>query len=271
MSTSDCEVLGPYTLSNGLALASDHDDLHKFGQSLASVSRPSSTQSRILALARRARNALSYACHKTIASRFVPQAQDAYATHIPVLVGVSQIVAPERILELGGGLFSTPALSNPEFFPTVKHVHTLEDSAEWATKIRSAVSGGDRVTVDHVPSVPDHVATMDLSAYDLIFVDDSISIAERTRTLRSVLNRARASAVVVVHDYEVRSYRNCRQPPWYGHTSSVWRPFTGVLYRDRRLRRQLDRLELVIRRERGRGPSPIREWRMVFERARLRP
>lgn len=181
---------------------------------------------------------LHYLRRRTFRSRFKKMAPDPFATHIPILLGVAAITSPLRILELGGGRFSTPCLADRSLFPSVKEVHTLEDDPEWANVLHALDLEPGRSCVEVVPSIRHRLVTMDISPYDLIFVDNSMSVAERADTLAVVLDRARSDAIVVVHDFEWRAYRAAVKYPWKYYSFRVWKPETGVLWRNERLSRQ---------------------------------
>lgn len=181
---------------------------------------------------------LQYLRRRTFRSRFKRVAADPFATHIPILLGVAAMTSPLRILELGGGRSSTPCLADRSLFPSVKEVRTLEDDPEWANVLIALDLEPGRSCVDVVPSIRHRLATMDIAPYDLVFVDNSMSVTERAETLAVVLDRVRSDAIVIVHDFEWRAYRAAVKYPWRYYSFRVWKPETGVLWRNERLDRQ---------------------------------
>lgn len=210
----------------------------------------------------RLRYEIKYLREKTATSRLVRQSPEAFATHMPVLLAVAALTSPRHILELGSGKFSTPALADPALFPTAEHVHTMEDDAEWAAIVRALPLDPARSTFEFVPSIRDHVSGMDLSPYDLIFVDSSMAIDERAATLRAVLDKARPDAIVVIHDFEWRAYRAAVHGAWRAYTFKAWKPFTGVIWQGSKLdERQLAALQRIMRDGRANSPAQAEYWR----------
>lgn len=198
--------------------------------------------------ARKLRAALSYLRRGTLRSRFVPWAANPYATHLPVLIGLAMLTRPRHVLELGGGLISTPALADKRIFPTVESLHTVEDNMDWARKVEAAVEGVGHARVERTDSVPELADRMDLSQYDLIFIDDSDRDVDRARTIRAILSRCPPRANVVIHDFEWRIYRRAVPARWHRFTLLVWRPTTGVIWREGLVPQQLKRLLAALAR-----------------------
>lgn len=211
---------------------------------------------------RRLKYEASYVWHRTALSRLVATSSDAYATHTPILIGVAALTSPRRILELGSGKFSTPTLNDPALFPTAEHIHTMEDDAEWADIVRALPLDPARSCFELVPSIRDRLSEMDLSSHDLIFVDNAVSTAERAATLRIVLDRARADAVIVMHDFEWRAYRAEVGGDWRFYTFTAWKPHTGVIWKGERLAKsQLAALQRIMRVNRANSPAKAEYWR----------
>jgi hypothetical protein len=161
---------------------------------------------------------------------------DPYGTHEPVLRALAPI--SKNVLELGGGMYSTPLfLENP----LLKRLVTVEDDPDWAAKIRSEHPLHLLIT----ESAIDYVNASHL-AFDLILVDNATSSGERAKTIRTVANR-KPRAVVVVHDYEQFLYRDAAQfdNKWVYNQAEPW---TGVCwnedcrYRSERIHRLLSGL-----------------------------
>jgi hypothetical protein len=65
-------------------------------------------------------------------SRRPPYHPEAFATHIPVLVGVATLLEVRCVLELGVGRYSTPLFLNRDVFPSLTQLDSLEDDPGWA-------------------------------------------------------------------------------------------------------------------------------------------
>lgn len=215
-------------------------------------------------VARRVRGELSLLYHKTLTSRFVRQSDEAYATHMPILIGLSTMLRPRRVLELGSGFCSTPLFLDRRVFPSLDFLHSLEDEASWAAKVRSRVGDDSRLRLEEVASVPDWAAAADLSRYDLIFVDDSRSIAQRTRTIEAVMAKSSPATVVAIHDFEVRSYANAIPPDAAALTIPAFKPMTGLVTLNAALRPDLKRICTIVCANRRLRPSDIDGWKQVF-------
>lgn len=117
---------------------------------------------------------------------------DPYASHLPTLNFVLALVKPKRVLELGAGLYSTPAFLE---CPTVERLLSIETDKEWAERVQD-----ERLTLrlvdDTVEALP-----KDLMAFDLVFIDNADNATDRNRAIRAVLERP--YPVTVIHDAEV--------------------------------------------------------------------
>lgn len=216
-------------------------------------------------VAQRIRREISESYHKTLFSRLVPQAREAYATHMPILMGLAGIVRPKRVLELGSGMCSTPQFVNKETFPTIEFLHSLEDDAAWADKVQQAIGADNpRCMLERVPSVPGWADKAELNSYDLIFVDDSTTIVGRTSTLRAVIAKASPNAVVVVHDFEIRSYQRVVPADVTQLVVPAFKPMTGIITRKRALLPQLKQLRKAVNNNRHLSPSDLGGWTKIF-------
>lgn len=116
-----------------------------------------------------------------------------YATHLPILRGLCNLISPRNVLEFGAGKFSTP------FFLSVTSVEKLvsvETDPEWARKVKEACPDS-RLTVRKTAPNP--------KDFDLVFIDDGHYPPERVKTIRKVLSKEHPP--VVIHDAEVPEYR----------------------------------------------------------------
>ena len=116
---------------------------------------------------------------------------DPYASHIPVLRALDKKTPFWRVVEYGGGDYSTP------FFLSLPHLErlvTVEDDPEWVERIRRKYADPRLVIAENAPTDP----------CDLIFIDNGISPPERVEVIHAVLSKPHPT--VVIHDAEVPAY-----------------------------------------------------------------
>lgn len=112
---------------------------------------------------------------------------DPYATHLPVLRLVLALVKPLSVLELGAGEYSTRF-----FLDAGVGLTTLESDETWFHKAEGYGDFDLRLVEDM--SLPP------LDLYDLVFIDNGTSAAERSPVIRDVLSQPHP--VTVIHDAE---------------------------------------------------------------------
>lgn len=144
-----------------------------------------------------------------------PELHDPYATHLPVLRAVCDVIRPVLVLEFGGGQYSTPLLSEH-----AERLTTVEADDGWRAKLRGLVNGNVELLASFGGTVAD---------YDLIFIDDGQRAEERAATIRRVADE-KPSGVVVVHDFDNAAYQDAaagfeRRRVFDGltpHTALLW-------------------------------------------------
>jgi hypothetical protein len=194
--------------------------------------------------------------------------KEAYGSHLPVLIAVARLLRPRRLLELGAGLFSTAAFADKALFPTLEGIVSLEDDPKWLRRIEKQLHANHRVGLKAVRAIPDWVATADLAAHDLIFIDNGRQIAERVSTIRAVLCRARSDAVIVVHDFQYAPYKDAVTDPWTAFSFDACAPSTGIIFQDAMLLDDLKAAEDMIKVHLPRiQPSMAQVWAEVFNAA----
>jgi hypothetical protein len=137
-----------------------------------------------------------------------------YATHLPVLRRLFNAVEIAKVLEYGGGLYSTRwFLRQP-----ILSLWTVETDTYWATEVST-----DDLRHSVVASPPPVKS-------DLIFIDDGLSAIERAATIRRV-SAERPNALVVIHDFEQPEYQDAAA---FDHrvTFSRRTPWTGVMWNE---------------------------------------
>lgn len=126
------------------------------------------------------------------------------------------------------GFYSTPLFLNPNVCPSLKLLHSIENDPSWFDQVRSASMPDKRWKPEiRQGSVSASIPRLDISAYDLIFIDDSADHISRSRTIQAVY-AGRPRCPVVIHDAE--SWR-LRTRIWLHRPSlifDVFNPQTAV-------------------------------------------
>jgi hypothetical protein len=195
------------------------------------------------------------------------RSEHPYATHIPVLVGVSSACQPQRIVEFGSGDFSTLTFLDQAVFPNVLRVESYENNLYWMQRMQAKLAGNPRAVCHFFGGrMRDAVSRADLSAVDLIFVDDSPSGWERAHTIKELAQVHPERAMTIVHDYDLPAIRvACRMfehrfafTTFTPQTCAVWNgnPHRKLLLEGvtRKLQENVARLSV----------TDARGWFMVF-------
>lgn len=152
---------------------------------------------------------------------------DPYSTHMEFLL--KHCAGAESILELGCGKYSTPLFLNRSLFPQMKRLVSVENDQEWADRIASDhVDPRFNLIVNPTP-VADFLSLLNLTDYDLIFVDNA-SMKERISAIE-YLARNIFTSRVVIHDFEIQEYRDAAKP--FTHMLVDWfrTPSTGMVWK----------------------------------------
>lgn len=193
---------------------------------------------------------------------------NAFATHIPVLTALGHIIPIRRVLEFGSGTISTLLFLNPSVFPYVESLVSYENDNDWYQMVRSQTADPrlDLYFVQgHMHTI---IESLDLSNFDLIFVDDSKSAEQRSQTITQLaLRKDEITGLVVVHDFEQLAYRRAASPFVYRKRIRAFNPEVGLLWTrndlDPRVFKQIDRL--VKTNAPHIPPDNIDEWTKVVE------
>ena len=133
---------------------------------------------------------------------------DGWSSHTPILKYLAKKNKITRILETGLGKYSTSLFLNKEFFPDLIELVSIEDSKEWIDKTEK---GDNQIIIQaEVGKVFEEVRKLDLSKFDLIFIDDSKSENLRSNTIREVAKK-KPTCFVVVHDYHREKYQKASE------------------------------------------------------------
>jgi hypothetical protein len=192
------------------------------------------------------------------------RASNPYSTHVPILLAAARWWPVREVLEFGCGDFSTRAFLNRRCFKELERVESYENDPEWAERIRQELGADPRLRLHPVNgAIADSVSRINLEEFDLVFVDDSTSTAERSATIQAVAAKRPQRPVVVVHDFEQLEYRRAAKLFKHRCRFTGLNPNTGVLWNQARLhRRPMRTLDLKLRKS-GENSS-IEEWRSML-------
>jgi hypothetical protein len=159
------------------------------------------------------------------------RAANPYATHVPVLIGLSRLLNVRRVVEYGCGQYSTLTFLNRLAFPRLVELRSLENDAEWFEKMAKDVGNDPRAEMIWVNGpMSSVVPSVEMGGCDLVFLDDSANADERAATIQSVAAKRMHSTVVVIHDYETLEYRRAARAFTNRFNFNSLNPNTGVLW-----------------------------------------
>src|SRR5215207_10889023 len=76
-----------------------------------------------------------------------PRAENDYATHVPILLGLARMREIKSVLEFGCGRYSTLTFLNRAAFPHLERLHSIENDSIWAETIHEAAKSDERWTL----------------------------------------------------------------------------------------------------------------------------
>lgn len=140
-----------------------------------------------------------------------PRSLADYGSHVPALIVCAAVIRPRRVLELGCGLYSTPLFLDSNYWPSLQHITSVETDGQWFQRVVSLLGHDPRwkpqlVNTTVAQWLRSDQGSHDIGKYDLIFVDDSASVPQRSATL-SALFSINPGCPVVVHDAEQWLFR----------------------------------------------------------------
>jgi predicted O-methyltransferase YrrM len=198
------------------------------------------------------------------------EAEELFASHLPVLAGLARLIPVRRVLELGAGHYSTPAFLDRSAFGDLETLRSVEDDPVWVEKLSAVVRDDPRVDLVTVTRpMSKAVAGLRVQDYDLVLVDDSKGQEERIETIRNVAaNASGSAALVVIHDYEWEVYQKAAGKFRRRFAFTALVPNTGVVWNKARVElRRLKELNALIEEYSERiKPQNFSEWvRLVNE------
>jgi hypothetical protein len=187
---------------------------------------------------------------KLFQPRLPKRAADPFPTHLPVLYGIARLFEIRTVLELGAGEHSTLTFLNRRVFRAVEEVRSLETDPDWMNRVVALSTGDPRLNLSLTETtISEAVASIDISGYDLIFVDDSLESTARAATIQKIAAGCSRSALVVIHDFEVPVYRSAARAFSNRYTFTALNPCTGVASHQASVQAyRLKKLNEVIRR-----------------------
>ncbi len=178
---------------------------------------------------------------KNIYSRVFRYNEDRFATALPVLVGLSRLIPVKKVLEFGSGLNSTPLFLNKTVFPDLIKLTSYENDLGWYNNVKNRIGDDTRIDLhcidDNMSSI---VSDIKLSEYDLIFIDDSMDSTLRAETIKNVISNNDSQNIIVIHDYEIKKYRQASKGISNRFDFNALFPNTGLVW-DKRI---IDKLRL---------------------------
>jgi len=159
-----------------------------------------------------------------------PRAENDYATHVPILIGLARMRPIESVLEFGCGHYSTLTFLNRAAFPQLLRLHSIENDAVWSETIQELAKDDERWTLQLAGShIADTVTDLDLEDFDLILIDDSKTSAERVATISAVAKKHPQRPWIAIHDFEVGEYQEAASAFRRRYKFRAYTPKTGLI------------------------------------------
>lgn len=129
-------------------------------------------------------------------------------TYLPVLQAIGRLLPIQRVLALGCGYYSTPCFLDRAVFPQLLTLTSFETNYGWWESVRAAVGRDDRSIILFtdwpIEKIVNYSSRVD--EYDLIFIDNGETMAERTAAIAAVTDHL-PSGIIVIHDFEQSEYQ----------------------------------------------------------------
>src|SRR5690606_13629827 len=110
---------------------------------------------------------------------------------------------------------------------------SYENDKEWKKQVQERVRNDARCNLVTVEGYMNRVVSHEaLDNYDLVFIDDSKSVAERQATIQSVASYGIRYGLVLIHDFEREAYRKAARPFLNQFCFSALSPRTGLCWND---------------------------------------
>jgi len=195
------------------------------------------------------------------------RADNPYATHVPILVGVAAVCRPKLLIEFGSGTFSTMSFLDEVAFPSLQRVESYENDRKWFEQIRESLPSNSRVHLQLVDGeMYQAVPGANTSAAGMIFIDDSPSAEARVPTLKEVARRCGTEPVVVLHDHDLWRLRLATRNFENRISFDSLNPQCCVMWHGHKERRPaLEHVKRIIQQNAVKIPlTDIRTWMEIF-------
>jgi len=168
---------------------------------------------------------------KNIYNRIFRYNEDRFATAMPVLIGLSSLLPVKKVLEFGSGFYSTSLFLNKSIFPDLIELTSYENDLSWYNNVKSKIGDDNRIKLIYINCEMNSVVSkIKLSEYDLIFIDDSIDSISRSETIKKVINQCDSQNIIVIHDYEIKRYRQASKGISHRFDFNAIFPNTGLVW-----------------------------------------
>lgn len=192
-----------------------------------------------------------------------PRAANAYATHIPILIGLARLREIRNVLEFGCGNYSTLTFLNRSAFPHLERLHSVENDDSWASTLQEAAKNDDRWALQVVNGeISECVSDLDLESFDLILIDDSQTSVQRAATIRAVAHKQPQHPWIAIHDFEIEEYREAASSFKYRQRFRGYNPETGVIANEMIQLKDIDRI--IRSKAKVFEPDAIARWADSF-------
>jgi hypothetical protein len=159
-----------------------------------------------------------------------PRAENDYATHVPILIGLARMREIKNVLEFGCGHYSTLTFLNRAAFPQLEKLHSIENDSSWSESISDVARHDERWTLRVVEGdIAPFVSELDLESFDLILIDDSKTSAERAATICAVASKEPQRPLIAIHDFEVGEYQQAATRFRWRYKFRAYTPKTGLI------------------------------------------
>jgi hypothetical protein len=159
-----------------------------------------------------------------------PRAENDYATHVPILLGLARMREIRSVLEFGCGRYSTLTFLNRAAFPHLEQLHSIENDSAWSETIHNLATADDRWTLQPIDGeIAEAVSDVDLERFDLILIDDSKTSAERAATINAVARKRPQRPWIAIHDFEVGEYQQAASAFQRRYKFRAYTPKTGLI------------------------------------------
>jgi len=195
------------------------------------------------------------------------RADNPYATHVPILVGVAAACRPKLLIEFGSGTYSTMSFLDAVAFPSVQRVESYENDKSWFDQVRENLPANAPVHLQFVDGeMYQAVPRAKTSDAGMIFIDDSPTADARVPTLEAVARECGTEPVVVMHDYDLWRLRLATRKFENRISFNAFNPQCCVMWHGHKERKPvLEQVKRIIHQHATEIPlTDVRAWIQVF-------